>query len=185
MDAAGPCAARTYDVVMPLEISPLRVADAEILGPLQKHLLEVAYAGLVSPTVSVAASPRPLTKRWLVQAREHQATGASAKGGRTLVARDSAAGPIGWITVGPARDERAPAPSELWSIHVSEHFWGRGVARRLLEDGLGDEPAYVWLLAGNDRAQAFYAKHGFTADGATRERPDLGASELRMTRFSP
>jgi len=36
-----------------------------------------------------------------------------------------------------------------------------GDARR----GLGDRPAYAWIVTANERARRFYEKHGFALDG--------------------
>jgi ribosomal protein S18 acetylase RimI-like enzyme len=45
---------------------------------------------------------------------------------------------------------------------------------------IGDRPAYLWVLEGNDRAVAFYRRHGFTEDGGRKLEPDTGLVEIRM-----
>jgi hypothetical protein len=59
--------------------------------------------------------------------------------------------------------------------------YGTGVGHRLLIEGLGGEPAYLWVLQGNRRAFGFYHRHGFRFDGATKDDPPYGA-EVRMFR---
>ena len=47
---------------------------------------------------------------------------------------------------------------------------------------IGDRPAYLWVLEGNDRAAAFYRRHGFTDEGGRKPEPDTGVVEIRMAR---
>jgi GNAT superfamily N-acetyltransferase len=65
-----------------------------------------------------------------------------------------------------------PAPLELWRFYVDLHWHGQGVAARLMtavndaarSRGAGTLWLGVWER--NLRAQAFYAKHGFTVVGS-------------------
>jgi GNAT superfamily N-acetyltransferase len=59
---------------------------------------------------------------------------------------------------------------------------GTGVAARLLEHAIGQQPAYLWVFSGNGRAQAFYRKHGFRPDGCQATDPDTGLREERYVR---
>ncbi len=38
------------------------------------------------------------------------------------------------------------------------------------------------MLEGNDRAQAFYRRHGFADDGGRKPEPETGVVEVRMLR---
>lgn len=69
-------------------------------------------------------------------------------------------------------------------IYVDAAWKGRGVAAALAEAALGEASAYLWVLEDNLRAQAFYTKIGFEADGAVEELPPEwnGAREIRMVR---
>ncbi len=94
--------------------------------------------------------------------------------------RDLANGAYFWVVVGDdgavvgvahacvARDVDAPQPLELALIYLLEVAKGSGIADRLLEMAIGDAPAYLWVLAGNDRARGFYRRHGFAPDGTTK-----------------
>ena len=96
---------------------------------------------------------------------------------------------VGFVSAGPSRpNETAGAPvrdRELWALYVRESEYGSGLAHDLLTAVLPEEvPAELWVFEANLRARAFYAKHGFTSDGA---RHVFGAdltdqTEIRMVR---
>jgi GNAT superfamily N-acetyltransferase len=76
------------------------------------------------------------------------------------------------------------------SLYVAPERWGHGYGRALLAAGrealveLGYEPLWLWVLEGNDRAQALYESDGWVLDGA-RERSvingvDFGVDERKM-----
>ena len=167
---------------MPYEISGLRLKDAEVIGPLHNRIWRQTYAGLMPPVVLASRDDDDNTRLWCARASVHERSGTSSEGCTTWVARDEQGVPVGWIAVGPARDDDAPTPIELWSLNVAPEHQGSGVARQLVEALLPPGPAYLWVLTGNERAIAFYEKLGFIRDGATREVREGGASELRMTR---
>ena len=73
---------------------------------------------------------------------------------------------LGFTSAGPARDSDADVPLELWSIYILAEAYGKGVGQALLEHAVEKEPAYVWVLEDNARAQAFYRRNGFLPDGA-------------------
>lgn len=89
---------------------------------------------------------------------------------------------VGVASACPARDADAPEILELAQLYLTDEVKGTGAAERLMEMTIGDMDCYLWVLAGNHRAIAFYRKHGFELDGGRRTRPDLGAVELRMVR---
>lgn len=92
---------------------------------------------------------------------------------------------VGTACALPARDDDAPEILELVTLYITDEVKGSGAAAAILEMAIGDMDAYLWVLEGNDRAIAFYRKHGFELDGASRSRDDLcGATELRMVRHS-
>ncbi|WP_328701794.1 GNAT family N-acetyltransferase [Aestuariimicrobium ganziense] len=83
-----------------------------------------------------------------------------------------------------ARDDDAPQPLELAMIYLLEVAKGSGIADRLLEICIGDAPAYLWVLEGNERAISFYRRHGFELDGAAQPLSGelSGHREVRMVR---
>jgi ribosomal protein S18 acetylase RimI-like enzyme len=97
------------------------------------------------------------------------------------LARDRA-GIVGLATSGPARDDDAPTPWQLYAINVLARGYGTGVGAALLDAAIGDRAAYLWVVEGNARAIAFYRKHGFRDDGVRDRFPDTGTPEVRMSR---
>ena len=93
---------------------------------------------------------------------------------------------LGFASAGPARDSDADVPLELWSIYILAEAYGKGVGQALLEQAVEKEPAYVWVLEDNARAQAFYRRNGFEADGTSKDLPQVWAGtemvEIRMVR---
>jgi len=78
----------------------------------------------------------------------------------------------------------APARGlHLYSIYLLADEQGAGTGKVLLEAVLGDRPAQLWVLSGNDRARAFYEHQGFRVDGSEFSDPDIGGLvEVRMVR---
>lgn len=94
---------------------------------------------------------------------------------------------VGVARAGAARDADAPRPLELFMLYLLDVAKGSGIADRLLEMAIGDAPAYLWVLADNARAIAFYRRHGFAPDGESQQLSGELAqvSELRMVRPAP
>jgi GNAT superfamily N-acetyltransferase len=71
------------------------------------------------------------------------------------------------------------AVAERDDVYAADH--GTGAGRALLEAVINPaEPAALWVADPNPRAQAFYRKHGFAADGTARSGD--GVREIRMVR---
>jgi len=149
--------------------------DAEALARLQVDVWEDAYADLMPATVldERRATIAERIDRWRRILDEAQT--------RTTVAEFSA-GLIGFASVGPPRADDVNVDEELWALYVQASWWGKRLGHALLMAALAERPAYLWVLRGNDRAIAFYRKHGFAGDGVTRT-DDYG-TELRMVRHS-
>ncbi|GAA2175036.1 hypothetical protein GCM10009784_15820 [Arthrobacter parietis] len=80
---------------------------------------------------------------------------------------------VGWITIGRGR-EGTPRSTELEGLYVLASHYGTGAGQRLVEAGLGAEPAYLWMAADNPRAHAFYRRNGFRPDGASATHAIVG-----------
>jgi len=89
---------------------------------------------------------------------------------------------VGIVSAGQGRDDDAPTPLELYAIYARKAWWGTGLGGRLLEVAIGKEPASLWVLEGNDRARAFYRRHGFVEDGTRVDEPYFDVPEIRMVR---
>ena len=92
---------------------------------------------------------------------------------------------VGIASAGPTRDDDARTPWELYAINVHAAHHGTGVADQLITAVVAQRPATVWVLRDNARARAFYRRHGFGVDGATKIHDGTGAPEIRMVRPMP
>jgi ribosomal protein S18 acetylase RimI-like enzyme len=81
---------------------------------------------------------------------------------------------VGWASSSAGRHDDAPRGLELEGIYVLARHHGSGAGQALLDAALGDRPAYLWVAADNPRAQAFYRRNGFAADGARDEHALMG-----------
>ena len=157
-------------------IAPLCVEDASELGALHVRVWQETYAGLMPDEFLAALDPRDRAAMW----RRHAT--APRPGSTTLVARAPDGHIVGFISVGPGRDEDAPTPDELYAINLLAECHGTGLAQQLLDRGLGDRDASLWVAEANARARAFYARNGFRPDGGRAVHDGSGAPEIRMVR---
>lgn len=80
----------------------------------------------------------------------------------------------GFATIAPTADPDVAGAEELTSIHIDPGWWSRGIGRSLLEDARtrmvarGWTQAVSWMREGNERADRFYRRDGWTPDGARR-----------------
>ncbi|MBB4071678.1 GNAT family N-acetyltransferase [Canibacter oris] len=76
---------------------------------------------------------------------------------------------IGIAMANPSRDADSPTEIELSVLYVSPQHQNSGVGTALLQRALGDSPAMLWMLQGNQRGQRFYEAKGFRFDGGARK----------------
>ncbi|MFF7286322.1 GNAT family N-acetyltransferase [Streptomyces griseorubiginosus] len=99
---------------------------------------------------------------------------------------------VGFLMDGPPKFDDIDAASvrELQQIGVEPNGWGHGLGsllhevfvRRLHVGGLTDGVLECWEA--NERAQAFYARHGWRPDGSRRPGP-LGRDYIRLRMTAP
>lgn len=158
-------------------------ADAEPLGRLHCRVWRTTYAGLMPAEQLARLDPERFVANWQGRLAASDADGLGPDGDRVLIGRHESDGVVGFISVGPPREDEAPVGRQLWAINLDAAHQGTGLAQRLLDEGLGVRPAYLWVARGNDRAIAFYERNGFAVDGATQTDPGHGdLVELRMVR---
>jgi ribosomal protein S18 acetylase RimI-like enzyme len=81
---------------------------------------------------------------------------------------------VGFVTFGASRDADTVGLGEIYALYVDPDRYRGGVGRMLMADARhrllesGFEAAVLWVLRGNERAQRFYEREGWTPDGATR-----------------
>jgi GNAT superfamily N-acetyltransferase len=96
----------------------------------------------------------------------------------------------GFATTMPVTDSNMPGYGELCALYVDPQHWGQGAGRALLsaartqmfEQGFGK--TILWVLTGNVRAERFYQRDGWAADGIRRKALvwDIEVDEIRYTR---
>lgn len=157
--------------------------DATDLGRMHCAVWQQTYADSMDPQAYAALSPDGFAASW---SRTLSSTStpcsASTPEVRTFVAEHIQDGIVGFITVGPARDDDPPVPCQLWALNVAAEHHGTGLAQHLMADVLGDGPAYLWVAHDNIRAITFYERHGFTSDGTELVDERAGITEARMVR---
>lgn len=109
-----------------------------------------------------------------------------------MLAEDARGEAVGFASLcrGPLEWELELEPQlaperELVKLYTLESTHGSGLGARLLEAAAGrDEPVYLWIMSGNERAEAFYRKHGFREIGRRfpADGPWSGQDTYRMRR---
>jgi ribosomal protein S18 acetylase RimI-like enzyme len=148
--------------------------DLDEMGRVHVQVWREAYAGLLPADYLAGLDPSLSATRW------KERFGSSAELSWWLARDDD--GIVGMATSGPARDDDPPAALELYAINVLRRAHGSGLADDLMAHAIGERPAYLWVLEGNDRALAFYRRHGFGDEGGRKPEPDTGVVEIRMAR---
>ncbi|MDX2968291.1 GNAT family N-acetyltransferase [Kribbella solani] len=163
------------------EIRPFTPTDAE--AGAWCHLLSwrEAYAGL-APDDLLLERTSDIARRI-----ERWSTPLGAGRTRWIALNPDPGAPIedqvaGFVGIGPGRDEDSPVPFELEAIYTRRAFWKTGLGGRLLEVGVGERAAYLWVFEGNERALGFYRRHGFVPDGATHHDDYFDLGEIRLVR---
>lgn len=89
---------------------------------------------------------------------------------------------IGIAMAGPSRSSESQWSTQLYVLYVLAAEHGTGAGSALLDAVVGPhDPAALWVADPNPRAQAFYRKHGFVADGTVNV--EEGVREIRMVRL--
>jgi len=88
---------------------------------------------------------------------------------------------VGVAMSGPIEEARAEWTRQLYVLYVVAGELGSGAGTALFHDVIRpDDAVALWVADPNPRAQAFYRKQSFIADGA--ETVDDGIREIRMVR---
>lgn len=157
-------------------IRPIRDVDAEAMGRVHAQVWHETYDGMISSAALEAVSPRRLADLWA----NYASRGEEYRHAAALV--DGAI--VGFAGSGPARDDDAPAPRELYFVFLLDSWHRKGIGRALFDAVVDDdEPLYGWIAKDYPGGPRFYRKRGFVFDGAEREEPFLG-EKLTEVRFS-
>lgn len=99
---------------------------------------------------------------------------------------------VGFVTIGPSRDDDLPAAGEIMALYVHPAHWGQGVGGVLLADAtrqlieadfaLGS----LWVLTDNVDAERLYRRAGWQRDGSVRDETPWGVvATVRRLRLDP
>jgi len=178
MHVADERASAPYDVAVSssLIVRPARREDVAQIARVNVQCWQETYRGLkpdafLDDPGFVVARER-FWNAALTDERFHQNRVAVADRGGELV---------GIAMSGPPLDAGAVWARQLYVLYVIAADHGTGAGPALLSAVVNrDEPVALWVADPNPRAQAFYRKHGFVADGSVQI--EGGMREIRMVR---
>jgi GNAT superfamily N-acetyltransferase len=159
-----------------LVVRPARVQDVRQMARVHVRCWQETYRGLMPDAVlDDPGFPAARERMWT-----EVLTGGRYRQNRVAVAeRDDEL--AGIAMSGPPEDAAATWSRQLYVLYVYAADHGTGAGRALLEAVIDPaEPTALWVADPNPRAQAFYRKHGFAADGTARF--GGGVREIRMVR---
>jgi GNAT superfamily N-acetyltransferase len=168
----------TYDspVSSLLAVRPAQVEDAAQMARVNVRCWQETYRGVMPDAV--------LDDPGFLVARERFWTAASTderyrENRVALAERDGEM--VGIAMSGPPLDAAAQRARQLYVLYVYATHHGTGVGLPLVEAVVDlEESVALWVADPNPRAQAFYRKHGFVADGTVQV--EDGVREVRMVR---
>jgi aryl-alcohol dehydrogenase-like predicted oxidoreductase/GNAT superfamily N-acetyltransferase len=160
----------------PLTIRVARVEDAAEMARVIVQSWRETYRGLMSD--DVLDNPELSSRR--AQFWTEVLTREQYRESRVAVA-ERRGEMIGVALAGPPEDLDAPWARQLYVLYVVAAEHGSGAGAALLEAVVGSrDSALLWIADPNPRAQAFYRKHGFVADGTANV--EFGVRVIRMVR---
>lgn len=156
-------------------IRPAEAADAPAMAKVHVEAWRETYRGVMSD--AVLDDPGLLVWReafWAAALTDPR----YAENTAVVAVHDDAV--IGIAMSGP-EPGRPAGERRLHLLYVYASFHGSGAGAALLEAVLDPRDAVtLWVADPNPRAQAFYRKHGFVADGS--EKTEDGVREIRLVR---
>ena len=141
-----------------MHIRDATALDALLISRIIARSWRGAYQGLIDP-VYLSRLPEeywlPAMRGWLSSGRLYG-----------CIAEENGE-PMGSIIYGRGRDEDHADWGEIVSLYVLPEKMAQGVGSSLLNKAMkalqaeGYDRVYLWCIAGNERADAFYRRHGF------------------------
>ncbi len=162
-----------------MQIREAMAQDALLISRIIACSWRGAYQGLINP-VYLSRLPDeywlPTMRSWLSSGRLYG-----------YIAEDNGT-PVGCVIYGRGRDEDHADWGEIVSLYVLPESMGCGVGSSLLQSAIdalqadGYDQVYLWCIAGNNRAEAFYQRHGFRpTDDRVKYR--IGSGNVTDIRF--
>ena len=161
-------------------VRPMEERDAPAVAEVHVRVWREAYASLLPAAHLADLDVADFAARW-----RGRLANPATPGLRHLVGLDPTGRVVAIGSAGPGRDPEPATPWELWGLNVLADQHGTGLADLLITELTGNRDCSLWVLRGNNRAVAFYRRHGFVPDGSTKPDPSTGAVEDRMVRIGP
>lgn len=140
--------------------------DAMEVASIHVRSWQAAYRGLMPDAYLDQLRPED-------RAQKYNFGSVDSSGPLTILAVD--AGTIcGFATIAAARDAELVGYGELCALYVDPARWKQGIGVALIAEAraqllaAGFEDAALWVLAGNTRAERFYARDGWESDGRSK-----------------
>jgi GNAT superfamily N-acetyltransferase len=164
------------------QIRPAVVDDAAAIAEMHVRSWQAGYRGLLPDDFLAGLSVDDRRRRWTERLGDPNGT-------VTVLVAEPDGHIRGFVSFGPSRDPGAPPEvGELIAIYVDPAYWrhhlGSTLHQRAIEmlTAQGFREATLWVLAGNERACAFYEQAGWVADGVTKTEP-WDAVTIREVRY--
>ena len=155
---------------MDATIQPARAEDAATVADVHNRSRAETFRGHIPD--SVLNDHGPLEREWAEYFQRPD--------GRVYLAEVDGR-PVGMAygIPGGEHSER----TELRNLYLLAEAAGSGIAPRLMDAVVHPgEPAFLWVAEFNERAQAFYRKHGYRFDGEETHHAGDGITLKRMVR---
>ncbi len=132
--------------------------DAQAIADVHVQTWQESYAELLSPA-TIQRHARRALQVWSERLID--------PGSAAFWVAEGSSGVVGfaWTSAAGAGEVRS---LELVGMYLLASHHGSGTADDLLLCATGEAPCYLWVAQDNPRAQAFYRRHGFHADGEDR-----------------
>jgi ribosomal protein S18 acetylase RimI-like enzyme len=159
-----------------MTIRPFATADLEAVATLHAISRRHAYAELLPADALTRVTPEAMLEEW-------RSLLAKSPDRRLIVSEESGR------LLGFCMTTLHPEQAELNAIHVHPEHHGSGAATALHDEILaimrsaGCGSAHLWVLEGNEPAQAFYRRNGWTFDG-TRDSHAIGGADADILRYA-
>ena len=165
-----------------MQLRPARPSDALAVARVHVCSWQAAYRGLLRDDYLDQLRPED-------RAAHYDFSHADPFKPYTIVAGDGDS-ILGFATTSPSRDSALPHHGELCALYVDPDRWDQKIGVSLIAAARahlierGHRRAFLWLLAGNRRADRFYQIDGWSPDGSERSDTIWGVTvnELRYQR---
>ena len=159
-----------------MQIRPATPSDIDGIGRVHALSRQAAYVDLLPADALALVTPERQAEVW----RDRLASVPDPHAAYVATAD----GHVQGFTVGQAED----GTGLLVAIHTLPALHGTGAGQRLHDRLMADfaswacEVAELWVLEGNERAQSFYRRNGWTHDGTTKSHA-VGGFDVPALRY--